>query len=76
MKKVLYFFIGFVAFIGIIFLLSTGSVKVDPLMTSTYFEKTMVRIDSIRKTENAMTDLCFSRILKSQYHTIYQQCGR
>ncbi len=56
MKKALYFFIGFVVFLGILIFFSTGSVNVDPFVTSSYFKRTMARVDSIRKTEMAVND--------------------
>jgi len=56
MKKALYIFIGFVVFLGILIFFSTGSVNVDPFVTSSYFKRTMARVDSIRKTEMAVND--------------------
>ena len=65
MKKVLLIFIAFVCLLGIVFFISTGSVNVDPFVTSAYFKKTMARVDSIRKTEEAVNDSVlagFSRV--------------
>jgi hypothetical protein len=64
MKKTLYILLAFVAFFGIIFFFSTGSVIVDPFVTSAYFKKTMARVDSIRKTEIAITDSIFAGFSK------------
>ena len=51
MKKVLYSILAIVAVFGLVFFLLTGSVKDDPLITSSYFKKTMSRVDSLKKTE-------------------------
>ena len=56
MKKVLYIFLAFVALLAILFVVSTGSVKVDPFMSSAYFKKTMARVDSIKRSEVAVSD--------------------
>ncbi len=56
MKKALYIFIAFVGILLIVFFALTGSVKTDPFVTSAYFKKTMARVDSIKKTENAVND--------------------
>ncbi|MCK9640718.1 MAG: neutral/alkaline non-lysosomal ceramidase N-terminal domain-containing protein [Prolixibacteraceae bacterium] len=56
MKKILYIFIALVAALGILFVVSTGSVKDDPFITSAYFKQTMTRVDSLKRTETAVTD--------------------
>ena len=65
MKKLLYVFLAFVGLLGVLFVVLTGAVKVDPFMTSAYFITTMARVDSIRKTETAVNDSVlagFSRV--------------
>ncbi|HWR99112.1 MAG TPA: neutral/alkaline non-lysosomal ceramidase N-terminal domain-containing protein [Prolixibacteraceae bacterium] len=60
MKKVLYFFLFLAGLLGILFLVSTGSVKEESFLTSDYFKQTMLRVDSIRKSETAVTDSLFA----------------
>jgi hypothetical protein len=64
MKKALYIFLSFVILLGIIFLVSTGTVKDDPFMTSAYFKKTMQRVDSLKKAEKLVTDSIFAGFSK------------
>ena len=64
MKKALYIFIGLVTFLGIVFFFSTGSVNVDPFVTSAYFKKTMARADSLKKSEMAVNDSLFAGFSK------------
>ena len=64
MKKALYFLLAFIAFFGIIFFFSTGSVIVDPFVTSSYFKKTMARVDSLKKSEIAVNDSLFAGFSK------------
>lgn len=60
MKKILYGILILVGLLVIIFFVSTGSVKVDPFITSAYFKKTMARVDSIRRTEQAVSDSLYA----------------
>ena len=64
MKKVLYIFLVFAVLLAVLFVVSTGSVKVDPFVTSSYFKRTMVRVDSIRKSEVAVSDSLFAGFSK------------
>jgi len=64
MKKALYIFISIIAFIGVVFFFLTGSVNVDPFMTSAYFKKTMARVDSLKKSEIAVNDSIFAGFSK------------
>lgn len=64
MKKALYIFIGLVVTLLVVFFILTGPVKNDPLLSSDYFKKTMVRIDSIRKSEVAANDSLFAGFSK------------
>ncbi|MEI7828663.1 MAG: neutral/alkaline non-lysosomal ceramidase N-terminal domain-containing protein [Prolixibacteraceae bacterium] len=56
MKKVLYIFLAFVILLGVIFFVSTGTVKDGPFMTSAYFKRTILRVDSLKKSEKLVTD--------------------
>jgi hypothetical protein len=56
MKKTLYVILAFVAVLGLIFFLLTGSVKDAPLVTSAYFKKTMSRVDSLKKMESPVSN--------------------
>ncbi len=59
-KKILFVILIFVGLLGILFMVSTGSVNVEPFMTSAYFKQTMLRADSLRKTETAVTDSLYA----------------
>ncbi len=56
MKKFLFFVLILAGVLGIIFFTLTGSVKVEPFMTSAYFKETMIRVDSLKKNEVAVKD--------------------
>ncbi len=64
MKKAFFIIIAFVGLLGIVFFVLTGSVKVDPFVTSAYFKKTMARVDSLKKSERAVTDSIFAGFSK------------
>ncbi len=65
MKKAFYIFITFVALLVVLFVVSTGPVKEEPFMNAAYFKKTMARVDSIKRSEIAVSDSLlagFSRV--------------
>ena len=56
MKKILYIFIALATIVGLFFLASTGSVKDEPFVNSAYFKMTMLRVDSLKRRETAVSD--------------------
>lgn len=60
MKKILFVILIFVGVLGILFVASTGSVNVEPFMTSVYFKQTMLRVDSLKKSETSVTDSLYA----------------
>lgn len=64
MKKTLFILSGLVVFLVVVFLVLTGPVQSDPLLTSAYFKQTMARVDSIKKSEVAVTDSLFAGFSK------------
>ena len=64
MKKTFFILIAFAGLLGIVFFALTGSVKVDPFVTSVYFKKTMARVDSLKKNERTVTDSIFAGFSK------------
>ncbi len=64
MKKFLYIFLALVTLVGIIILVSTGSVKDGPFMTSAYFKQTMMRVDSLKNAELLVVDSIFAGFSK------------
>src|SRR5665647_3628027 len=56
MKKVLTFVLILVIALGILWVVSIGSVKDEPFVNSAYFKKTMLRVDSLKRTETAISD--------------------
>ena len=64
MKKAFFILIAFIGLLGVVFLVSTGEVKVDPFITSAYFKKTMSRMDSLKEVEKSVTDSLFAGFSK------------
>lgn len=64
MKKALYVLIAVVIVFGGVFIASTGSVQVDPLLTSAYFKQTLARIDSLKTAESVVSDSIFAGFSK------------
>ena len=56
MKKILTSVLILVIALGILWVVSTGSVKDEPFVNSAYFKKTMLRVDSLKRAETAVTD--------------------
>src|SRR5665647_3781709 len=56
MKKLITFVLILVIALGILWVVSTGSVKDEPFVNSVYFKKTMLRVDSLKRVETAVTD--------------------
>jgi neutral ceramidase len=64
MRKALKIFLALITLVAIIFLVSAGTVKDDPFMTSSYFKQSMLRVDSLKKTEIHVTDSVFAGFSK------------
>ncbi len=60
MKKALFIFIGLVVTLLVVFFILTGSVKNEPYITSAYFKNTMARVDSLKKSEVAVSDTLYA----------------
>jgi len=59
-KKILYFFLGLVGVLVVVFFLSTGKVKDEPFLESTYFKKTIARVDSLKRSVLTVADTLYA----------------
>lgn len=64
MKKLLYFFLGLLGVTIVVFFLSTGAIKDEPYLESTYFKRTIARVDSLKKTEFAVNESIYAGFSK------------